>query len=50
MADLGPLSQEAIEERAQVRSKLKAHFIKNVNNPFRHGSAEAGFLVRLQAY
>merc|ERR1711915_70429 len=44
MANIDPLSREAIEERAQVRSKLKAHFIKNIHDPFKHGSAEGGFL------
>merc|ERR1712002_1318100 len=44
MAGAGPLSPEAIEERAQVRSKLKAYFLKNIHDPFRHGSAQGEFL------
>merc|ERR1712002_214374 len=44
MAGAVPLSPEAIEERAQVRSKLKAYFLKNIHDPFRHGSAQGEFL------
>ncbi|XP_050690875.1 NADH dehydrogenase [ubiquinone] 1 beta subcomplex subunit 4-like [Eriocheir sinensis] len=39
-----PRSPEAIRERAALKVAMKREFQKQVHNPHRHGSGEAGYL------
>lgn len=40
-----PLSPEAIRERSAIKAAMKREFQKQIHNPHRHGSGEAGHLV-----